>query len=193
MSEKCPNTEFFLVRIFPYLNWIRENTDKKNLRICTLFTQWLCDNLRVWKLLVIVKTLAIETLKKGYEIYSKLSKRDSRAASMTSVWYHHFKLWTDFTHCSNVSIVAIEQVNTDWDYVWSDTKIVFSLTYLCFNTGPGILMLWFILIHSKFKVMAQVMLVKITKTKMMRLIFKMRVQKTQKFKKLTSLITSTLC
>ena len=129
MSEKGPNTEFFLVRIFPYLNWIRENTDKKNLRICTLFTQWLCDNLRVWKLLVIVKTLAIETLKKGYKIYSKLSKRDSRAASMTSVWYHHFKLWTDFKHCSNVSIAAIEQVNTDWDYAWSDTKRFFSLLF----------------------------------------------------------------
>ena len=35
-SEKCPNTEFFLVCIFPYLDWIpysvqmRENTDQKN-------------------------------------------------------------------------------------------------------------------------------------------------------------------
>ena len=24
--EKCPNTEFFLVRIFPHLNWIRRDT-----------------------------------------------------------------------------------------------------------------------------------------------------------------------
>ena len=40
LREKCPNTEFFLVRIFPYLDWIRENTNQKKLRIWTLFTQW---------------------------------------------------------------------------------------------------------------------------------------------------------
>ena len=27
LCEKCPNTEFFLVRIFPYSEWIRENTE----------------------------------------------------------------------------------------------------------------------------------------------------------------------
>ena len=26
MSEKCPNTEFFLVSIFPHLDWIRRDT-----------------------------------------------------------------------------------------------------------------------------------------------------------------------
>ena len=53
LREKCPNTEFVLVRIFPYSDWIRRdveylsvfspNTGKygpKKLRICTLFTQW---------------------------------------------------------------------------------------------------------------------------------------------------------
>ena len=30
LREKCPNTEFFLVRIFSYLDWIPENTDQKN-------------------------------------------------------------------------------------------------------------------------------------------------------------------
>ena len=30
LREKCSNTEFFLVRIFPYLDRIRENTDQKN-------------------------------------------------------------------------------------------------------------------------------------------------------------------
>ena len=38
--EKCPNTEFFLVRIFLYSVQIQENTDKKKLRIWTLFKQW---------------------------------------------------------------------------------------------------------------------------------------------------------
>ena len=33
LREKCPNTEFFLVRIFLYSVRIKENTDQKNLRI----------------------------------------------------------------------------------------------------------------------------------------------------------------
>ena len=38
--EKCPNMEFFLVRIFLYsVRIIRENTDQKKIRIWTLFTQ----------------------------------------------------------------------------------------------------------------------------------------------------------
>ena len=50
LCEKCPNTEFFLVRVFPHSDWIRrdteysvrlrENTDQKKFRIWTLFTQW---------------------------------------------------------------------------------------------------------------------------------------------------------
>ena len=38
LREKCPNTEFFLVRIFLY-------SDQKRLRIWTLFTQW-----RLWRI-----------------------------------------------------------------------------------------------------------------------------------------------
>ena len=58
LREKCPNTEFFLVRIFPHsaeygeillisphLVWIRENTDHKKLRVWTLFTQWWFKNM----------------------------------------------------------------------------------------------------------------------------------------------------
>ena len=30
LREKCPNTEFFLVRIFQYSDWIQENSDQKN-------------------------------------------------------------------------------------------------------------------------------------------------------------------
>ena len=33
MLEKCPNTVFFVVPIFLYLDWIQENTDQKKLRI----------------------------------------------------------------------------------------------------------------------------------------------------------------
>ena len=41
LCEKCPNTESFLVVIFPYSDKVRENTNQKKLRIWTLFTQWL--------------------------------------------------------------------------------------------------------------------------------------------------------
>ena len=57
LHEKCPNTEFFLVRIFPHFDWIRrdtpvwirENTDQKKLLIWALFTQWLSHyNVLLW-------------------------------------------------------------------------------------------------------------------------------------------------
>ena len=54
LCDKCPDTEFFLVRIFPYSDWIRENTDQKNLRIWTLFTQWLCSDYALLLLLYVV-------------------------------------------------------------------------------------------------------------------------------------------
>ena len=65
LCEKCPSTEFFLVRVFPrsrishirispYSVRMRENTDQKKLRIWTLFTQckilWLFSDLP-WKLM----------------------------------------------------------------------------------------------------------------------------------------------
>ena len=39
LREKCPNTEFFLVGIFPYSVQMRENTDHTKLLIWTLFMQ----------------------------------------------------------------------------------------------------------------------------------------------------------
>ena len=53
LREKCPNTEFFLVRIFLYSDWIRkfmskspysvqiqENMDQNTLRVCPSFSQF---------------------------------------------------------------------------------------------------------------------------------------------------------
>ena len=40
LRENCPNTEFFLVRIFPHSDWMQENTDQIKLCIWTLFAQW---------------------------------------------------------------------------------------------------------------------------------------------------------
>ena len=39
LREKCPNTEFFLVRIFVHSVRIQENADQKKLRLWTLLTQ----------------------------------------------------------------------------------------------------------------------------------------------------------
>ena len=41
LREKCPNTEFFLFRVFLSSKWILENTDQKKLGIWALFTRWL--------------------------------------------------------------------------------------------------------------------------------------------------------
>ena len=40
MREKCQNTEYFLVRIFPHSDWIGRDTDQKKLRIWSILTQW---------------------------------------------------------------------------------------------------------------------------------------------------------
>ena len=39
LRKMCPNTEFFLVHIFPYSVQIRENTDQEKLCIWTFFAQ----------------------------------------------------------------------------------------------------------------------------------------------------------
>ena len=40
LHENCPNTEFFLVPIFPYSVRMRKNRDQKKLLTWTIFTQW---------------------------------------------------------------------------------------------------------------------------------------------------------
>ena len=39
LREKCPNTEFFLVRTLRYSVRIQENTEQEKLRIWTFFTR----------------------------------------------------------------------------------------------------------------------------------------------------------
>ena len=45
MRGKCRNTEFFLVHLFPYSDWIQQNTDQKKLRKDTFHTA-VCKNFR---------------------------------------------------------------------------------------------------------------------------------------------------
>ena len=38
LREKSPNPEFYLVHVFPFLDWMRENTDQKNSVLDTFHT-----------------------------------------------------------------------------------------------------------------------------------------------------------
>ena len=40
LREKCPNTEFLLIRIFPHSVRLQENMDQKKFRIWTLIMHW---------------------------------------------------------------------------------------------------------------------------------------------------------
>ena len=80
LCEKCPNTQFFLVRILPYSDWIRRftgygkirirgNTDQKKLRIWTLFAQ--CELTReiVGRLKSISSTIIVDRNFSCYSVY----------------------------------------------------------------------------------------------------------------------------
>ena len=54
VREKCPNTEFFLVRISMYSVWMWENTDQKKLHIWTLLKQWLCKQTKSFNSLSVI-------------------------------------------------------------------------------------------------------------------------------------------
>ena len=63
LREKSLSREFFLVRIFLYLDWMQENTDQKKLRIWTLVTQ--CDSnnwIRNVKMVILSNNLEAEQI-----------------------------------------------------------------------------------------------------------------------------------
>ena len=43
LREKCPNKDFFLLRIFPYLDWIRREEKKKSQWLQVSVTKLLAD------------------------------------------------------------------------------------------------------------------------------------------------------
>ena len=45
----------------------------------------------------------------------KVDKKDTRTTLMASLWCLFCWLWTDFTHCSGVSIVDFQQASAGWD------------------------------------------------------------------------------
>ena len=71
LREKCPNTEFFLVRIFLYSVQIQENTEQKNICIWTLFMQWQFITIFWIEALFLFEKLAINASKLSIQVYSQ--------------------------------------------------------------------------------------------------------------------------
>ena len=44
----------------------------------------------------------------------KVNNKDTRTTSLKSFWCLYCQLWTNFTHCSGVSIADFEKVNLGW-------------------------------------------------------------------------------
>ena len=97
ISKKCRNTEFFLVRIFLYSDWI------KNLRIWTLFTQsytWLdftCIFCRTWwKCKLYVRSLFTDIrgpLTANCLIYDAIENILLEVITLKSFWIDFSPLW----------------------------------------------------------------------------------------------------
>ena len=109
--EKCPNTEFFLVRICPYLDWMRivlrispysvrmrENTNQKKLRIWTLFTQ--CKLKPIMLLLIFHYHIR---LVKGRSLHS--SVQYSKSASVTTLFLF-IPFMPNNTHLVKIKIIT---------------------------------------------------------------------------------------
>ena len=102
-TNRCPNTEFFLVRIFLYSDWIQENTDQKQLRIWTLFTQCLHFTNKILELL---RIMSIQNLSFNTEILQKT---------------HDFYILTGsviiFIYCRYTHPMVSLKILTDWHFL----------------------------------------------------------------------------
>ena len=94
LREKCPGMEFFLVRIFPHSDWIRENTDQKNLRIWTLSTQCVSSAsirqfmyVNLWKIVFIMESNVFVI--PSYHLLVQIKK-----------WKQQNNLWNLFKTCN---------------------------------------------------------------------------------------------
>ena len=76
LREKCPNTEYFLVLILLYSDWIQENTEQKILRIWTLFTHCF-----PWKIIFSEKSWKYSKAKKKCSCYNFMVHRAPRMCS----------------------------------------------------------------------------------------------------------------
>ena len=74
LREKCQNTEFFLVRIFPYLDWIWENTDQKN----SVFGQFSHSD-QMWNIQPIKKEIIVVPLNWFFQLRRNLGVQEIAA------------------------------------------------------------------------------------------------------------------
>ena len=88
-DTKCPNKEFFLVRIFLYSVRIQENMDYKKLRIWSLFTQCIS----IWK-----KLRKIDFASDGH-YWEGGSNFKFSSVKEFKLWWHNFlpKCWNMIT------------------------------------------------------------------------------------------------
>ena len=126
LYKKWPNTEFFLVRIFPHSDWIQrdtsislysarmqENTDQKNLRIWTLFMQW-----RWW--LCICLPLSYCRAEENWSCIPKLQK-------LTGNVFFIYKI--NSRKCNRVMFVIFYKVSLTQSYIHSLFFVEFLLQH----------------------------------------------------------------
>ena len=131
LCEKCPNREFLLVCILLCSNWIRENKDRKKLRIRALFTQCIaiCMSWLNW----IIRSSHLEmsfgkgVLKKMHQIYRRtaMPKCDFNKVT-TQIYWNHTLAWV-----FSCKLAAFFQKNFYWEHL---RKAVFELSSLFFDS-----------------------------------------------------------
>ena len=96
LRKKCPNTEFFLVRI-------KENTDQKKLRIRTLFTQ----GIPKYPFIFIVFTVGIYLLK----VNNRITKTRCKTCSKLTIKTPERRQWRRHWLCYGVFFVNFEHIS----------------------------------------------------------------------------------
>ena len=160
LREKCPNTEFFLVRIFLYSDWIQENRDQKKLRMWTLFTYGKCIIFRnnnktchyltpdsytpfIFNITKSASYLSAHVERKRekvraieYEIQLLVIMKVIRTIQLDSVnmqvWFRHHILITDHLFTAyQIRYVTNTKISTEYLHQWQEKTPIFILTYFC--------------------------------------------------------------
>ena len=122
----CPNTELFQVSIFLYADWIQENTKipektpyLDTFHAVSVLTFYPVDTylfkVNNRKTRTMVWNLFKANIKEALE-------RHHWKSSFKSFWCLYCLLWTNFTHCSVVSIADFYQLNVYWALILPGIK-----------------------------------------------------------------------
>ena len=124
----CPNTEFFLVLIFLYSNWIQENTDQKKLRSKSPYSVQIQENanqkkLRFWTLFTQIYYV---NLRIQYE-YRKIQTRKNSVFGQFSRSVNWMKVPNDVHMTFRIALERLLYV------LYSKFFLLASLQKLCFK------------------------------------------------------------